>query len=167
MSDHPTQGKLLFIGGAAGVGKTSVVSRVTELVASRSHANCVVRNTGTYFKNALESIGQPVAGRDEIRHARWKAVESTVAAQIVSEFHIFEEGSENLLFIVDTHFAVSSPLGYMIGLGIKYIEAASASIFDSEITQKMEQYLAAVVLVETDLLSILQRRQVDLDRIRV
>jgi adenylate kinase len=141
--------KLMLIGGAAGVGKTSLIQ---PLVSKNLQIN-----TGTIFKKYMS-----LEKRDDVRKGDWSIYEQQVVTEL-SDF-ILESFDKQKNVIIDTHFAAKIyDRNYRIGLKENYISDIGTNIF-------VKKHLALsihIILVTLDPYSLLNRRRLDTSRDRV
>lgn len=153
--------KTIVIGGASGVGKTSVINFLIEKCAGKSNINVSQFNTGSYFQKLLSRGAGKAIERDDIRNVNWRTLEFEVANHIVSDFFQIPPLS---CYLLDTHYAANSPYGYMMGLGLKCLEQIVRSIYPDNPSE--EDYYAAIILIEADIAEVMERRKADIKRYR-
>ncbi|MDP2632130.1 MAG: hypothetical protein Q8P25_00200 [Candidatus Curtissbacteria bacterium] len=140
--------KLVFIGGASGVGKTSLLKAFLDIKQI---------NTGDEFKRFMM-----LPGRDEIRNGDWSVFESEVTESLIDLISCAVKKGEDL--IIDTHFAAKIfAKRYRIGLKEKYLYQIGQSIFSLDLENVSE---ILTILVATDPLLLLARRRLDRSRNR-
>jgi adenylate kinase len=105
----------IVIVGIPGVGKSSVVSKVVELLKAKGKDPNVV-NYGTVMFEEARSLG--VKGRDEIRKL---SIEKQRTLQVHAASRISEMHGE--FVIVDTHLFISTPEGYWPGIPMDVLQA--------------------------------------------
>jgi len=153
MTGHRTPIVLAAIGGASGVGKTSVLNAALPTL----EAKALVMNTGTYFKNALQ-----IESRDDVRVSDWPDVEARVARAIADDIR----GSDSSLLIVDTHFAAKTRFGtYRVGLDETLITAVAQAAADTAEIRGVA-LLLRVALIYSEVAQLLDRRRHDTTRAR-
>jgi adenylate kinase len=151
-SEYRPSRQIIIIGGAGGVGKTSIVHNLIELYAAHSRRSILVFNTGDYFSELLGDSA-PIA-RDQVKNTYWKKYEQEVTNLIIEDLHKLQNSS---IYVLDTHFAANSPSGYMMGLGVKQIEYLAKEI-NSINKNSVNSVLAAIVLIEADIENVISRR---------
>lgn len=140
--------KIGIVTGIPGVGKTTVLQKVKEILDNDKINNKII-NYGDFMLNTALKLGY-VKHRDEMRKLpvdKQKQLQIEAARGIAQEA---KEGGEGLLFI-DTHAVIRTPSGYLPGLPKYVIE---------EINPK------AIFLLEADPKIILERQKRDSTRIR-
>jgi adenylate kinase len=140
--------KIGIVTGIPGVGKTTVLQKVKEILDNDKINNKII-NYGDFMLNTALKLGY-VKHRDEMRKLpvdKQKQLQIEAARGIVQEA---KEGGEGLLFI-DTHAVIRTPSGYLPGLPKYVIE---------EINPKV------IFLLEADPKIILERQKRDSTRIR-
>lgn len=146
-----TPARIAVIGGAAGVGKTSLLACLDSWVQV---------STGTLFKKHMS-----LASRDEIRNGDWSLVEGEVAADLRDEVlrGLVQDGQN---VAIDTHFAAKI-LGrsYRIGLREVHLRELGKTVFQW-VAEHGSPFRADVILVTTDPAALLQRRRLDRSRSR-
>jgi len=139
---------LLIIGGASGVGKTSLL---------KLFANIKQINTGDLFKRAMT-----LRNRDEIKKGDWSIFENDVAldmAAIASESILLDRN-----LIIDTHFAAKIfGTSYRIGLREEYLRQVGQAIFKSDAISTLS---INVILISANPYLLLTRRRLDKSRNR-
>lgn len=141
---------LSIIGGASGVGKTSLL---------RLFANIKQVNTGDLFKQAMS-----LESRDEIRSGDWSILEKDVTASMINIVSSALQAGQDL--IIDTHFAAKIyNKQYRIGLEEKYLIQFGEKIFKlcSDIDVRIK---IGVILISTNPYLLLARRRLDKSRNR-
>ncbi len=106
--------KLAIIGGIAGVGKTTVLNIFYEKLKSKS-VNFEVFVYGTVMLEEAQKIG--IKDRDEMRKLPYEKqveLQKSAAERIAS--------SEAFLKVVDTHFHIPTPFGYLPGIPMHVAE---------------------------------------------
>ena len=134
--------RTLIVTGVPGVGKTTVLGKVRELLEQRS-VKVMVVNFGDYMFREASRAGW-VQHRDEIRHLplRRQLQLQEMAAKAIREDAESALGSDGVL-LVDTHAVVKTSTGYWPGLpenvvkelrpdSIVLIEAPPEIIFDRQ-----------------------------------
>ncbi len=140
--------KIGIVTGIPGVGKTTVLQKVKEILDNDKINNKII-NYGDFMLNTALKLGY-VKHRDEMRKLpvdKQKQLQIEAARGIAQEAN---EGGEGLLFI-DTHAVIRTPSGYLPGLPKYVIE---------EINPKV------IFLLEADPKIILERQKRDSTRIR-
>jgi len=140
--------KIGIVTGIPGVGKTTVLSKVKEILGEKK-INSKIVNYGDYMLMTAIKLGY-VNNRDEMRKLpvdKQKQLQIEAARGIAKEA---AEGGEGLFFI-DTHAIIRTPSGYLPGLPKYVIE---------EINPKV------IFLLEADPKVILDRQKRDMTRSR-
>ena len=140
--------KIGIVTGIPGVGKTTVLQKVKEILDKEGVNNKII-NYGDYMLKTAISLGY-VNNRDEIRKLpidKQKQLQIEAARGIAKEAR---EGGEGYLFI-DTHAVIKTPAGYLPGLPKYVIEEINPSV---------------IFLLEADPKVILERQKRDTTRIR-
>lgn len=136
---------LTIIGGASGVGKTSLLKSLADIRQI---------NTGDLFKRAMI-----LGNRDDIKKGDWSVYEEDVASDM-AKITIESIGSGQDI-IIDTHFAAKIfGKSYRIGLREEYLRQFGQAILSQE------SIAIRVVLVSTDPYLLLNRRRLDSSRNR-
>lgn len=140
--------KIGIVTGIPGVGKTTVLSKVKEILDEKKINNRIV-NYGDYMLNTAIKLGY-VNNRDEMRKL---PVDKQKQLQIEAARGIAREAAEggDGLFFIDTHAIIRTPSGYLPGLPKYVIE---------EINPKV------IFLLEADPRVILDRQKRDTSRSR-
>lgn len=141
---------LAVIGGASGVGKTTLVER------------CGLKtiNTGDLFKRNMTQL----LSRDDIPKSDWTAFEKDVANELSAA--IVEQMCSSRLAVIDTHFAARlRNADYRIGLQRNLLFALGRDVF-SYADQAGEKITIVVILISCDPHSLLRRRRQDSTRNR-
>ncbi|MEM0200279.1 MAG: adenylate kinase, partial [Saccharolobus sp.] len=141
--------KLGIVTGIPGVGKTTVLSKVSEILQEKSIPHKIV-NYGDYMLNTAIKNGY-VNNRDEIRKLsvdKQKELQTLAARKIVEDL---SELGKNGLGFVDTHAVIRTPSGYLPGLPKYVIEVLSPNV---------------IFLLESDPKIILDRQKRDNSRVR-
>lgn len=141
---------LSIIGGASGVGKTSLLKHFPDVSQV---------NTGDLFKQVMS-----LENRDEIRNGDWSILEPSVTASMINVASVAFREKHDL--IIDTHFAAKiHSKRYRIGLEEKYLVQFAEAIFklSSDIDTKIK---INVILVSADPYLLLTRRRLDKSRNR-
>lgn len=142
--------KFLLIGGASGVGKSTILKRIPI-------ENKV--NTGTLFKNRMA-----ISSRDEIRSSNWSEFEGEVADDLAQ--FVIESLSSGKPVVIDTHFAAKlNGRRYRIGLKRNLIFELGRQVFDYALQNK-KSLKVFVVLIGCNPHSLLRRRRLDKSRNR-
>jgi adenylate kinase len=141
--------KMGIVTGIPGVGKTTVLSMVAEILKEKN-ISYKIMNYGDYMLNiALEQ--NYVNNRDEIRKLpllKQRELQLEAAKKIVKDS---EDLGEKGLSFIDTHAVIRTNSGYLPGLPKHIIEILSPSI---------------IFLIESDPNNILKRQLKDKDRVR-
>jgi adenylate kinase len=142
---------LAIVGGASGVGKTTLLRGSTSLP---------IINTGTLFKNAMD-----IANRDEIRSTDWSCFEEAVSDSLAEWIlNALSESSEGL--IVDTHFAAKlRGSKYRIGLRSGLLSRIASEVVRFA-NDKNLHLSFRIILIRCDPHSLLGRRRLDVTRQR-
>ncbi|MEM0015580.1 MAG: adenylate kinase [Saccharolobus sp.] len=141
--------KLGIVTGIPGVGKTTVLSKVSEILQEKSIPYKIV-NYGDYMLNTAIKNGY-VNNRDEIRKLsvdKQKELQTLAARKIVEDL---SDLGKNGLGFVDTHAVIRTPSGYLPGLPKYVIEVLSPNV---------------IFLLESDPKIILDRQKRDNSRVR-
>ncbi|MEM1599588.1 MAG: adenylate kinase [Sulfolobaceae archaeon] len=141
--------KLGIVTGIPGVGKTTVLSKVSEILQEKSIPHKIV-NYGDYMLNTAIKNGY-VNNRDEIRKLsvdKQKELQALAARKIVEDL---SDLGKNGLGFVDTHAVIRTPSGYLPGLPKYVIEILSPNV---------------IFLLESDPKIILDRQKRDNSRVR-
>ncbi|MEM3291462.1 MAG: adenylate kinase [Saccharolobus sp.] len=141
--------KLGIVTGIPGVGKTTVLSKVSEILQEKSIPYKIV-NYGDYMLNTAIKNGY-VNNRDEIRKLsvdKQKELQTLAARKIVEDL---SDLGKNGLGFVDTHAVIRTPSGYLPGLPKYVIEVLSPNV---------------IFLLESDPKIILDRQKRDNNRVR-
>lgn len=141
---------LSIIGGASGVGKTSLL---------RLFADIKQVNTGDLFKRAMS-----LENRDEIKSGDWSILEADVTTEMINIVSDAFQAGQDL--IIDTHFAAKIyNKQYRIGLEEKYLIQFGKKIFKlcSDINRRIK---VDVILISTNPYLLLTRRRLDKSRNR-
>lgn len=141
--------KMGIVTGIPGVGKTTVLSKVAEILRSENKPFKIM-NYGDYMLETALKEGY-VKNRDEIRKlplSKQKELQTIAAKRIVED--AMSLGDNGLAF-VDTHAVIRTPSGYLPGLPKHVIEILSPQI---------------IFLLESSPQDILNRQLRDKDRIR-
>lgn len=142
---------LLIVGGASGVGKTSLLRAVDDLPQPIS--------TGTLFKDHMS-----LASRDDVRRGDWTACEADVVENLKAV--VWESVRDNRLAVVDTHFAAKvHGSNYRIGLDRVLVFEFAKAAFKAAIDEGM-RLSARVALIECDPYELFRRRRLDTTRDR-
>jgi adenylate kinase len=142
-------GKIGVVTGIPGVGKTTVLSKVKEILDSKGIPNKIV-NYGDYMLQTALQMNL-VSNRDEMRKLpldKQRALQTEAARKISQEASSM--GEKGLLF-VDTHAVIRTPAGYLPGLPKHVVEALSPNV---------------IFLIEADPKNILERQARDKTRTR-
>lgn len=141
--------KLGIVTGIPGVGKTTVLSKVSEILREKNIPHKIV-NYGDYMLNTAIKNGY-VNNRDEIRKLsvdKQKELQTLAARKIVEDL---SDLGKNGLGFVDTHAVIRTPSGYLPGLPKYVIEVLSPNV---------------IFLLESDPKIILDRQKRDNSRVR-
>jgi len=141
--------KMGIVTGIPGVGKTTVLSMVAEILKEKKIPYKIM-NYGDYMLNI--ALGQKyVNNRDEIRELpllKQRELQLEAAKKMVKDSE--DLGDKGLSFI-DTHAVIRTNSGYLPGLPKHIIEILSPAV---------------IFLIESDPNNILKRQLRDKDRIR-
>lgn len=141
--------KMGIVTGIPGVGKTTVLSMVAEILKEKKIPYKIM-NYGDYMLNI--ALGQKyVNNRDEIRKLpllKQRELQLEAAKKMVKDSE--DLGDKGLSFI-DTHAVIRTNSGYLPGLPKHIIEILSPAV---------------IFLIESDPNNILKRQLRDKDRIR-
>ncbi|MEM1625906.1 MAG: adenylate kinase [Sulfolobaceae archaeon] len=141
-------GKIGIVTGIPGVGKTTVLSKVKEILDRKGVENKIV-NYGDYMLLTAQSLGL-VKSRDEIRLLPLnlqKTLQTEAAKRISEEANTIKNG----VLLVDTHAVIRTPNGFLPGLPKHVIEVLSPNV---------------IFLIEADPAEILNRQKRDITRNR-
>ncbi len=140
----------IVVTGVPGVGKTTVLNKLTELLRQEGIEALLV-NFGDYMFRVASEKGL-VKHRDEIRKLQ---LQTQLELQRWAAEAIVKDASEKLgdrgVLIVDTHSVIKTPSGYWPGLPRHVIEALRPD---------------SIVVIEADPELIIARRQRDKGRYR-
>lgn len=141
---------LSIIGGASGVGKTSLLRLFEDIKQV---------NTGDLFKQAML-----LENRDEIRNGDWSILEPDVTTSMINVVSdAFKVGQD---LIIDTHFSAKiHNKQYRIGLEEKWLVRFGETIFklSSDTNKKVK---INVILISASPYLLLTRRRLDKSRNR-
>ncbi|MUM64410.1 adenylate kinase [Acidianus infernus] len=141
--------KMGIVTGIPGVGKTTVLSKVSEILSSENRKYKIM-NYGDYMLNTAISEGF-VSNRDEMRKlplSKQRELQLIAAKKIVEDA---EKLGEDGLAFIDTHAVIRTPAGYLPGLPKHVIEILSPQV---------------IFLLESNPEDILNRQKRDKGRIR-
>jgi len=139
---------LSIIGGASGVGKTSLLKLFSDIQQV---------NTGDLFKAAMS-----LDNRDKIRKGDWSLIEPDVTLSIEKVTSESIQAKQDL--IIDTHFAAKIfDRNFRIGLREKYLYQLGQFIFGSDLKNELR---INIVLIKTNIFMLLARRRLDKSRNR-
>lgn len=133
----------VVIVGIPGVGKSSVVSKVVDMLNARGKGPLVL-NYGTVMLEEAQSYG--VKSRDEIRRL---SIEKQRSLQVHAASRISEMQGE--FVIVDTHLFISTAEGFWPGIPLDVLQALKPT---------------NLILVSAAANEVLERRQKDQTRFR-
>ena len=133
----------VVIVGIPGVGKSSVVSKVVDMLNARGKGPLVL-NYGTVMLEEAQSCG--VKSRDDIRRL---SVEKQRSLQVHAALRISEIEGE--FVIVDTHLFISTAEGFWPGIPLDVLQALKPT---------------NLILVSAAANEVLERRQKDQTRFR-
>lgn len=134
---------LTIIGGASGVGKTSLLKLFADIKQV---------NTGDLFKHAMI-----LSNRDEIKKGDWSTFEYDVISNMIYVTSNLLRTDQDL--IIDTHFAAKIfGTSYRIGLKEKYLCQFGQTIFKLDLIDRLS---INVILITTDPYLLLARRRLD------
>ncbi|AWR97304.1 adenylate kinase [Acidianus sulfidivorans JP7] len=141
--------KMGIVTGIPGVGKTTVLNNVAEILKSEGKIFKIM-NYGDYMLTTALKEGY-VSNRDEMRKlplSKQKELQTIAAKKIVED--ALALGDSGLAFI-DTHAVIRTPSGYLPGLPKHVIEVLSPQV---------------IFLLESDPQDILNRQLKDKNRVR-
>jgi adenylate kinase len=119
-------------------------------------------STGDYFQAALSRHRGSSTERNQIRETDWTVLEDEVSECIISDYRALPP---NTCYLLETHFAASSPFGYMMGLGVKCLERIAEAFFP-DLSVCSNHLLVAIILIEADIVDLIKRRRADVIRHR-
>jgi adenylate kinase len=134
----------IIIVGIPGVGKSTVVAKVVDILNSRGKSPKVVNYGTVMLEQAMKSFG--VKSRDEIRKLPIE-VQKSMQVNAASEI----SRMEGEYVIVDTHLFISTKEGFWPGIPINVLQALKPT---------------NLILVTATAQEILDRRQKDATRTR-
>jgi adenylate kinase len=126
------ESKKVIIVGIAGVGKTTLVAKIVEILNSRKKS-VSVHSFGTVMFEEAKKMG--IIDRDELRKLSVDKQKNlqTVAAKKIAEFN------DNVV-IIDTHAFISTPEGFYPGLPYHVLEELKPANFISVSARPEEIY---------------------------
>jgi adenylate kinase len=139
-------GKIAVVVGIPGVGKTTLLNRVSMLANLEKVKLSIVNIGSIMFSIALNR--NLVKSRDEIRMLNLDVQEELRRASYTK---LIEMKKTNALTIVDTHYLIRSRGGYLIGLPKSLLDCIQPDFF---------------AIVEAPTREIIKRRQADKTRSR-
>lgn len=148
--DTPRTFVLGVVGGASGVGKTTLLDSIASIDRI---------NTGDLFKQHMA-----ITDRDEIRSTDWSKFEKPVADDLISV--AMEKARTRRGLVIDTHFAAKlNGTEYRIGLsrGCLYRIATEVLLAAAMLQVRV---LTSIVLVYSSPYDLLARRRMDPSRKR-
>lgn len=138
---------LSIIGGASGVGKTSLLKLFADIKQI---------NTGDLFKHAMT-----LGNRDEIKKGDWSIFEDDVTSDMVNV--VSESIRDNQSLIIDTHFSAKIfGTSYRIGLREEYLYKFGQAIF----SLNKSALSVEIILITANPYLLLTRRRLDKSRNR-
>lgn len=142
--------KIAVIGGASGVGKTTLLNTIPKLK---------LFNTGSFFKTYMG-----LHKRDDVRKGDWSVYERDVIKDITKS--VIASFEYNQKIVIKTHFAAKIyDKKYRIGLKKNLIHSFGKKIFSHSLKCQME-IIVDVILIASDPYSLLYRRKMDTTRER-
>lgn len=141
---------LFIVGGVSGSGKSTVISRARETSDAR------VISTGDIFNTIVNKLFLINMERDRLRYTNWKVFEPYVMACLCGIVEYIDLPK----LVIDTHYAVNSPAGFVPGLNDESIHYLGWTAG----TRSYEQ--CQCVLIDAPVDQIYQRIQSDMQRRR-
>lgn len=141
-----SSGKIAVVVGIPGVGKTTLLNRVSMLANLEKIKLSIVNIGSIMFSIALNR--NLVNSRDEIRMLNLDVQEELRRASYTK---LIEIKNTNALTIVDTHYLIRSRGGYLVGLPKSLLDCIQPDFF---------------AIVEAPVREIIKRRQADKTRSR-
>lgn len=106
--------KIYFIGGTSGTGKSSLIKSAIE---NETEGTTVV-STGDLFNSVISKQFNIGLSRDELKRTNWRLFEPYV----ISGLGAIIEYYQGIKLLVDSHYAVNSPSGFVQGLSTESLE---------------------------------------------
>ncbi len=98
--------EIYIVGGTSGAGKTTLIKTIKE----KSNINVI--STGDLFNTVVNKLFSIDIKRDKFKHVNWKAFEPYVISSLCSIIEYIDIPK----LVIDTHYAVYSPSGFVSGL---------------------------------------------------
>lgn len=154
--------RLLFIGGITASEKTSVIDRLLPHYKRKKRlaadANDIQSFTISEFLLNELGLDNTLANRDRLPDYMWRTCETRAVERLIQEINT---QVRSRISIINCHYAVSSPGGFITGLTVdSLVRLAEQILADAPpIDEAPSTPLAAVVLVESKLELVLERRR--------
>jgi adenylate kinase len=141
---------LIVVGGASGVGKTSVISPISETKSF---------STGDYFKSAMR-----LADRDKIRTLNWLDFQADVSETLSHDLKRHFQDHDSA--VIDTHFAAKESNGrYVLGLSRPHLHILYRNVFGG-VVERGGEVKTHFILIDCNPTQLLDRRRNDSSRDR-
>lgn len=146
--------RIVFFGGCTGVGKSKILYRALQKTDENSYD--IIRISQYFNKEHLESTTMEHGPSIEWDKDDWKRYELSVINNIIE--HIKEQ-SEDKLFIINQHFATTSPFGFLPGVDLDSLDCLLKAFYASDNFPSKKsndiEYCFGVLLIDTKLSAIL------------